>query len=390
MNPLARHYSRFRVAERILLTGHSHQAWPDEAFEAQQRAWLDAAEFVDQKWGRAAERAAEVRQGFARLLGDDPANIALGQNTHELVIRFLSALPLHERRRIVTTDAEFHSVRRQLDRLAEDGLLEIVRVQARPVDTLVERLGKVIADRTACAIVSSVLYETAEIVPDLHAIASACSSVGAELLIDAYHHLNVVPFDVAGMGLANAFVAGGGYKYCQLGEGNAFLRVPPGRQMRPVLTGWFAEFASRGDRSAGSVYYGSGADAFAGATYDPTSHYRAAAVFRFHAQQELTPDRLRNINQRQVARLKSGVEALGADEPRLKVEAMPDERRAGFLAVRTPRAADIVSALRARGVFIDARGDILRIGPAPYLDDRQLDDGVAALAETIGIAIRDW
>ena len=168
MNPLARHYSRFRVAERILLTGHSHQAWPDEAFEAQQRAWLDAAEFVDQKWGHAAERADEVRQGFARLLGDAPANIALGQNTHELVIRLLSALPLHERRRIVTTDAEFHSVRRQLDRLAEDGLLDVVRVQARPVDTLVERLEKAIDDRTACAIVSSVLYETAAIVPHLN------------------------------------------------------------------------------------------------------------------------------------------------------------------------------------------------------------------------------
>ncbi len=383
MNPLARHYSRFRVAERILLTGHSHQAWPDEAFEAQQRAWLDAAEFVDQKWGHAAERADEVRQGFARLLGDAPANIALGQNTHELVIRLLSALPLHERRRIVTTDAEFHSVRRQLDRLAEDGLLDVVRVQARPVDTLVERLEKAIDDRTACAIVSSVLYETAEIVPHLNAVARACDRVGAELLVDAYHHLNVVPFDVAGMGLANAFVTGGGYKYCQLGEGNAFLRVPPGRQMRPVLTGWFAEFSSRGDRSTGPVYYASGADAFAGATYDPTSHYRAAAVFRFHAQQELTPDRLRDINRRQVARLKSGVEALGADERRLKVEAVPEEERAGFLAVRTSRAADIVSALRARGVFVDARGDILRIGPAPYLDDQQLDSGVAALGETL-------
>ena len=383
MNPLARHYSRFRVAERILLTGHSHQAWPDEAFEAQQRAWLDAAEFVDQKWGHAAERADEVRQGFARLLGDAPANMALGQNTHELVIRLLSALPLHERRRIVTTDAEFHSVRRQLDRLAEGGLLDVVRVQARPVDTLVERLEKAIDDRTACAIVSSVLYETAEIVPDLNAVARACDRVGAELLVDAYHHLNVVPFDVAGMGLANAFVTGGGYKYCQLGEGNAFLRVPPGRQMRPVLTGWFAEFSSRGDRSTGPVYYASGADAFAGATYDPTSHYRAAAVFRFHAQQELTPNRLRDINRRQVARLKAGVEALGAHERRLRVEAVPEERRAGFLAVRTPRAADIVLALRARGVFVDARGDILRIGPAPYLDDQQLDSGVAALGETL-------
>ena len=40
---LARHYSRFRVSERVLLTGHSHQAWPDVAFSAQKQAWTDAA-----------------------------------------------------------------------------------------------------------------------------------------------------------------------------------------------------------------------------------------------------------------------------------------------------------------------------------------------------------
>ena len=42
-NLLAPHYSRFRVGERLLLTGHSHQAWPDRAFEGQTRAWFDAA-----------------------------------------------------------------------------------------------------------------------------------------------------------------------------------------------------------------------------------------------------------------------------------------------------------------------------------------------------------
>src|SRR5215204_1581873 len=107
-NPLAQHYSRFRVAERLLLTGHSHQAWPDVGFEAQQRAWLDAAEFVDDKWEMAAVQAAAVRDGFARLVGDRAGNIALGQNTHELVTRWLSALPLQTRPRIVTTDGEFH------------------------------------------------------------------------------------------------------------------------------------------------------------------------------------------------------------------------------------------------------------------------------------------
>ena len=97
MNALARHYSRFRVSERLLLTGHSHQAWPDVSFEAQQQAWLDAAALVDGKWERAAEVADEVRAGFRRLMNDADGDIALGQNTHELVVRWLSAvLPLFD------------------------------------------------------------------------------------------------------------------------------------------------------------------------------------------------------------------------------------------------------------------------------------------------------
>ena len=51
-------------------------------------------------------------------------------------------------------------------------------------------------DRVACVLVSSVLFETAEIVPDLGHVAAACDRVGAVLLVDAYHHLNVVPFDI--------------------------------------------------------------------------------------------------------------------------------------------------------------------------------------------------
>jgi kynureninase len=383
-NPLAAHYSRFRVTERILLTGHSHQAWPDVAFEAQQRAWLDAAELVDGKWDRAFEQAARVRGGFARLLGDVPENIALGQNTHELVTRWLSALPLTMRLRIVTTSGEFHTIRRQLDRLAEEGF-EIIRVPARPVEELAARLAREVDDRTLAVMVSSVLFETAEIVPDLHGIAAACDAHGVPLLVDAYHHLNVVPFDVRAMGLERAFVTGGGYKYCQLGEGNCFLRVPSGTRLRPVLTGWFAEFQAleTANRTPGEVTYPAGAAAFAGATYDPASHYRAAAVFDFHAAQGLTPDRLRAISVHQVGLLNNAITALDLDPSRARVVEMPADRRGGFLAVRSPHASDLVWALRQEGVSADSRGDLLRLGPAPYISDEQLHEAAAKLSRVI-------
>lgn len=382
VNPLADHYSRFRVRDRVLLTGHSHQAWPDAAFDAQQRAWLDAAELVDDKWEAAAEQAAYVRQGFARLLGDAAVNIALGQNTHELVTRWLSALPLRRRPRLVTTDGEFHSLRRQVDRLAEDGLLLVARIAARPAETLADRLARVVDDTTACVVVSSVLYETAEVVPGLDRLAAACRQRGAALLVDAYHHLNVVPFDITTLDLGDAFVTGGGYKYCQLGEGNCFLRVPPESRMRPVLTGWFAEFeALQRDPSRDRVAYGPGASAFAGATYDPTSHYRAAAVFAFHERHGLTAARLRETSRRQVETLKSGIEALDLPDAVAAIAPIAADRRGGFLAIRAARASDFARALRRRGVFSDARGDILRLGPAPYVSDTQLRDAVAAFSE---------
>src|SRR3712207_7782613 len=109
-NPLAGDYRAFAVAERLLLTGHSHQAWPDVAREGLLEAFADAAPEVDEKWGRAFAKADEVRAGFGRLLGTSPSELALGVNTHELVLRWLSALDLRARPRLVTTDGEFHTI----------------------------------------------------------------------------------------------------------------------------------------------------------------------------------------------------------------------------------------------------------------------------------------
>jgi kynureninase len=201
--------------------------------------------------------------------------------------------------------------------------------------------------------------------------------------VDAYHHLNVVPFSLEGEGLEDAFVVGGGYKYCQLGEGNCFLRVPPGREaLRPVLTGWFSEFASLSQRPGGAVPYGEGAARWAGATYDPASHYRGARVFEFFEAQALTPEVLREVSRRQVALLAERFDALDLDPAVVtRDRSVPLERIGGFLALRCPDAGAISALLRARGVATDFRGDLLRLGPAPYLADDQLRAALVALGE---------
>ena len=388
-NALTPYYTRFRVTERVLLSGHSHQAWPDVAFDGMMHAWQDAADMVDEKWECAMCTADRVRDGYARLLDDAGERIALGPATHDLLIKLLSALPLRQRPKLVTTTGEFHALRRQLDRLAEEGV-EVVKVPHVPAVEVADRIARAVDDRTAAAFVSAVFYENAHIVPGLARALAACARVGAELVVDAYHASNVVPFSLKEQQLEQAYVTGGGYKYCQLGEGNGFLRIPPGRTLRPIVTGWFSEFASLyagGPRDR--VEYGPGPQVFAGATYDPTSHYRAAAVFQFFQEHDLHPAFLRGVNQHQVGLLIQRFDELDLDPAVVtRDRSVPLAGLGGFLALATPHAGRLHRGLRERGVWSDYRGDVLRLGPAPYVSDAQIDMAIEALGEVARAPLR--
>ncbi|WP_410615728.1 kynureninase [Amycolatopsis sp. lyj-109] len=384
-NSLAAHYTRFAVADRLLLSGHSHQAWPDVAEEGLRESFADAARDVDGKWERAFAKADELRAGFRMLLGDPHGEYALGASTHDLVLRFLSAMELPRRPRLVTTDGEFHTLRRQLARLEEEGV-EVVRVPLEPVTTLAERVAGEVDGNTAAVLVSAVLFETSRLVPGLAHLADVCRGRSIELVVDAYHALGVVPFALHDLGLTNAWVLGGGYKYLQLGEGNCFLRLPAhAQELRPVITGWYAEFGVLADeRHPDRVPYAIGGDRFAGATYDPVSHYRGVRVQRFFAEQGLTPEFLREVSQHQVGLLASVFDKLALPEDVVtRDRETPLGMLGGFLSLRCADAAGLQAALAAHGVRTDSRGSHLRFGPAPYLSDTQLETAMGTLATVV-------
>jgi kynureninase len=181
-------------------------------------------------------------------------------------------------------------------------------------------------------------------------------------------------------------VVGGGYKYLQLGEGNCFLRLPEHAYgLRPAITGWYAEFeALAAPPRPGQVAYPRGAGAFAGSTYDPTSHYRAARVLDFFAEQGLTPEVLRASYRSQVDLLAARFDALAVpDDVVTRDRDTPLDRFGGFLALRSPRAADLQRALAERGVLTDTRGNWLRLGPAPYLSDAQIEEAIGVLSAVV-------
>ena len=71
------HYENFKVSERILLSGHSHQAWPDVARQGLLKCFDDAAKHIDDKWQLAFEKADRVRLFYRGLLGESDSKIAL-------------------------------------------------------------------------------------------------------------------------------------------------------------------------------------------------------------------------------------------------------------------------------------------------------------------------
>ena len=63
------------------------------------------------------------------------------------------------------------------------------------------------------------------------------------------------------------------------------------------------------------------------------------------------------------------------------VTAVPLSARGGFLSIHADDAGALRSALLERGVRTDARGSVLRFGPAPYHTDAQLVDAMRMLGE---------
>jgi len=381
------HYSHFDVANRLLFTGHSHQAWPDVALEGLKEAYQAAAAEVDKKWETAFEKT-EILRSYLRDYYDDPEGLyCQGENTHQLLVSWLSSFDLAQKPKIITTDGEFHSMHRQLNRLGEEGV-EIVHVRADS-ENITGRIEEEADERTAAIMLSRVYFESGLVNTRIHEIAEVARSAAVPFLIDDYHGTNVVPLSIREQNLDDCFLLIGGYKYLQWGEGNCFLRFPKECSLRPVVTGWFASFSSldkpRGERPAEEpVPYDEGNRRFATGTYDPSSQFRAARVAEFFREQGLTPEVLHNQYQRQVEMLRGLFLERDFDSGSIRLlHTEPLSRNGGFLSLVSPKARELRSHLLERGVFTDARGEILRLGPAPYTTTAQIEQCMEELARAL-------
>ena len=356
---------------RLHMASHSHHLWPDASFEGQIECWNDAARFADGKWDRIMDEVWPEAQGHvaAELGTGMPDAIVFAPNTHQLLVSLFAAASSKWPIRILTSDGEFHSARRQFARWEEAGAATVERVPAEPFDSFSDRfLERARSGEHDFIFVSQVLFGSGRRFERVDDIAQLARPDGPWVVVDGYHAFMAVESPFGGSASKSAFYVGGGYKYAMAGEGCAFLHAPPSFGERPRITGWFAEFEDL-TLPPGSVGYRKDAMRFMGATFDASSLYRFNAIQRMLKQNELTTGRISGhvaaLQERLIDRI-AGTSLGGAE--RLN---QPGDAR--FLAFRSPDAQRWSVELKARNCITDVRGNVIRVGLGIYHDEADVD-----------------
>ena len=362
--------------ERLHMAAHSHHLWPDAGLAGHDQAGLDAAALADRKWDKVMGEVWPEAQGHvAAELGVAADRIVFSSNTHDFLIRLFASAPRRAGGplRILTSDGEFHSARRQLARWEEAGEALVTRVAAEPFDDFSSRF--LDAARTGLhdlVLVSQVLFGSGRIFGQSQALAAIAEPAGPWVAIDGYHAFMALENPLLETTAQSIFYLGGGYKYAMAGEGMAFMHCPPGFGPRPVVTGWFAEFGELTAPPGSSVGYTADAMRFMGATFDPSALYRFNAVRRMLADEGLTTALISAPVAGLQQRLLDAVGGTALRDARV-LNPLDGGPHARFLAFRSPRAADWKAQLEAQGCITDVRGEVLRIGLGLYHDAADID-----------------
>ncbi|MEC9283219.1 MAG: hypothetical protein VX642_10930 [Bdellovibrionota bacterium] len=391
-------YSRFIDSySNLLFANHSHQAWPNVARFGQLKAFDLAAENHGAKWIEIEKTRGFLKKFISDWIGNedfgDADGICWGQNTFELLGSFLSSLNLDKDSVIITSDTEFHSMRRLLSAYEENGV-KVIRVKTYTEEELEDeevssgffsrlngQIKSVDPKKLKAVMFSSVSFHTGNLLPEFEGELSRLLTYGVPVLVDLYHHIGPKRFKVPSLGQENLYLVGGGYKYMQMGEGNCWLRAPVDSSLKPILTGWYAEMEMLTAKSSKEVLYPETAERFRGATYDGSSVLRAKEVASFFKDIGFSPESLEKKYSEDVSYLYERIHRLVARLPEdykkntgLHILSHKSQSlRCGFLSIKFRDAALLNAFLLKNFVETDYRGEIIRFGPAPYTLKTEMD-----------------
>ncbi len=202
--------------------------------------YLNSWNRMGMDWNRWTEEVFNAKAEFAKLIGADPSDIAVGTSVSELTSAVASSLPLNAgRNKVVVTDAEFPTVGFVWQAHEKYGFkVEFIPVKRGEID--IGDYDRYVDENTIIASICDVYYyngfkqDLKRIIPQIH-------EKGAIVFVDAYQGLGTHPLDVKQLDID--LLASGNLKYLLGVPGVAFLYVKKeiAHSLHPSLTGWFGQ-----------------------------------------------------------------------------------------------------------------------------------------------------
>lgn len=276
-----KYYSHFLTSNPHIqhYASHSHHYWPDVTREATLQYWDDSAKYVDDKWNYFfSTKIPNVQKLIADVLNlSHPEQIVFAPNTHEFIYRLLTCFPKNKTIKVLTTDSEFYSFDRQINRLVEDQSVAVEKIATQPFDDFEKRFcEKIKSQHYDLIFTSHVFFNSGMCIKNLKSIVDAVKDSETMIVVDGYHGFMALPTDLKSIE-DRIFYLAGSYKYAQGGEGCCFMSVPKNSQHKPLYTGWFAGFDNL-HTNGGNTGYSNDGLRFAGSTMDFSALYRLEAV----------------------------------------------------------------------------------------------------------------
>lgn len=304
---------------------------------------------------------------IAPLIGAGQNEITMHPNVSLIQSIIISSFNFQgKRNKVVYTDLEFPSDMYVYQEFAKNKGAEIKIIKSEDgFIPLIEKLIEAIDENTLLVPVSHVLFRNAYKM-DIKSIVEKAHSVGALVVLDAYHAVGTVKVDVNDLGVD--ILMGGVLKWLCGGPGGAFLWVKPElrEKLEPEVTGWLAH--SNPFAFENEMEYTNSAYRFMNGTPTIPSFYAAQEGPKII--NKIGIDKVRNKSIHQTGIIIKKAEAAG-----YKINTPKDPNlRGGTVSIDMPNSFEISNELLNRNIMIDFRpGTGIRIAPHFYNTDEEID-----------------
>jgi len=304
---------------------------------------------------------------IAPLIGAGKDEITMHPNVSLIQSIIVSSFNFNTKKnKVVYTDLEFPSDMYVYQKFAKSKGAEIQIIKSE--DGFIpptEKLLEAIDEKTLLVPISHVLFRNANIM-NIKSIVKKAHSVGALVVLDAYHSVGTLEIDVNVLDVD--ILMGGVLKWLCGGPGGAFLWVKPElrEKLEPEVTGWLAHknpFAFENE-----MEYTNSAYRFMNGTPTIPSFYAAQEGPKIISQIGMDKIRKKSIHQTEkIIKL--------AEEYGYKINTPKEpELRGGTVSIDMSNALEISNQLLSKNIMIDYRPSAgIRIAPHFYNTDEEID-----------------